>query len=201
MGRPKPFFLKETFEPLKTNLDDTDRYYFMDATHPTHNPVVGYSWALRGQRPQILSNTGRQRLNILGAYSPLDQAYVGFETTENINADALLKLIGQLEIHQPHGRIILFSDNAPYNHARCVRDYLQKPECRVEIVYLPPYSPNLNLIERLWGFMKDRVLKDHYYATFSAFQGAIQHFFAHLQDYATDLQSLLTENFQILNLV
>jgi len=171
----------------------------MDATHPTHNPVVGYSWALRGQRPQILSNTGRQRLNVFGAYSPLDQAYVGFETTENINAEALLKLIDQLEKHQPNGRIILFSDNARYNHARSIRDYLQKPECRVEIVYLPPYSPNLNLIERLWGFMKDRVLKNQYYATFAAFQHAIQQFFTHLQDYADDLLSLMTENFQILN--
>ena len=116
----------------------------MDATHPTHNPVVGYSWAVRGQRPQILSNTGRQRLNVLGAYSPLDQAYIGFETPHNINAESLLKLIDQLEHHQPHGRIILFSDNARYNHARCVREYLQKPECRVEIVYLPPYSPKFN---------------------------------------------------------
>jgi transposase len=162
---------------------------------------MGYSWALRGQRPQLLSNTGRQRLNVFGAYSPIDQAYVGFETTDNIKAQALLTLINQLEKHQPNGRIILFSANARYNHARCVRDYLQQPDCRVDVVYLPPYSPNLNLIERLWGFMKDRVLKNHYYATFAAFQQAIQHFFAHLQDYANDLQSLMTENFQILNLV
>lgn len=201
MGMPKPFFWKETFEPLKNGLTSAERYYFRDASHPTHNPVVGYSWAVRGQRPQILSNTGRQRLNVLGAYSPLDQAYVGFETTQNINAESLLKLIGQLEQHQPHGRIILFSDNARYNHARCVREYLQKPNCRLQIAYLPPYSPNLNLIERLWRFMKDRVLKNHYYATFAAFQDAIQYFFAHLQEYADALCSLMTQNFQILNRV
>src|ERR1700694_5378567 len=101
MVRRKPFFLKEVFEPMKADLESADRYYFMEATHPTHNPVVGYSWALRGQRPQLLSNTGRQRLNIFGAYSPLDQAYVGFETTNNINAQALLNLIDKLEKHQP----------------------------------------------------------------------------------------------------
>ena len=184
---------------MKRGLESADRYYFMDATHPTYNPVVGYSWALRGQRPHILSNTGRQRLNIFGAYSPLDQAYVGFESTHNINAESLLKWIDQLEKHPVHGRIILFSDNARYNHARSIRDYLQKPDCRVEIVYLPPYSPNLNLIERLWGFMKDRLLKNQYDATFTAFQQAIQHFFAHLHNYANDLLSLMTENFQILN--
>jgi len=115
-------FLNETFKPMKTNLDSADRYYFMEATHPTHKPVVGYSWALWGQRPHILSNSGRQRLNVLGAYSPIDQAYVGVETTHNVNAETLLKLMDQLEKHQPHGRIILFSDNARYNHARCVRE-------------------------------------------------------------------------------
>ena len=180
-------------------LQPQDRYYFMDAVHPTHNSVLGYCWALRGQRPQVLSNSGRQRLNVLGAYSPLGQAYVGLETTQNINAQTLLQLIEKLEQHQPQGRIILFSDNARYNHARCVHEYLHNTHSRVEMVYLPPYSPNLNLIERLWGFMKDRVLKNQYYETFAAFQQAIQKFFAHLHDYADSLSSLMTENFHILN--
>jgi transposase len=192
--------LKEIFEPMKATLNPEDRYYFVDATHPNHNPVLGYSWSPRGQRPQVLTNTARQRLNILGAYTPFEQDYVGFETTENINAQSLLHLVQMLEAHQPTGRIILICDNARYNHARLVRDYLQQTQSRVELLFLPPYSPNLNLIERLWGFMQERVLRD-YYATFDAFRQAIQHFFAHLSDYADDLHSLMTENFQILNLV
>jgi len=185
---------------MKASLSEADRYYFVDATHPTHNPVLGYSWALRGQRPQILTNTARQRLNILGAYTPLDHDYVGFETLDNINAQSMLRLIEQLETHQPQGRIILICDNARYNHARLVRDYLAATDCRVEILFLPSYSPNLNLIERLWGFMKDRGLRD-YYATFPAFRTAIVQFFTSLSDYADELRSLMTENFQILNSV
>jgi transposase len=170
----------------------------VDGVHPTHNPVLGYSWAARGQRPQVWSNTARQRLNILGAYNSLDQDYVGFESTDNINAQSLIQLISQLETHQPQGRIILICDNARYNHARLVREHLQASASRVEILFLPPYSPNWNLIERLWGFMKDRLLRD-YYPTFAAFQLAIVHFLAHLDDYADELRSLMTENFQILN--
>jgi transposase len=116
----------------------------------------------------------------------------------NINAQSLIQLISQLETHQPKGRIILICDNARYNHARLVREHLQASASRVEILFLPPYSPNLNLIERLWGFMKDRLLRD-YYPTFAVFQQAIVNFFAHLDDYALDLHSLMTENFQILN--
>jgi hypothetical protein len=77
--------LKENFEPMKAALGTNDRYYFVEATHPNHNPILGYSWSPRGQRPQVLTNTARQRLNILGAYTPFEQGYVGFETTDNIN--------------------------------------------------------------------------------------------------------------------
>ena len=185
---------------MKANLTDQDRYYFVDAVHPTHNPVLGYSWSPRGQRPQVLSNTARQRLNILGAYNSGQQDYIGFETTESINAQSMIRLIDQLEAHQPEGRIILICDNARYNHARLVRERLQNTACRVEILFLPAYSPNLNLIERLWRFMKDRVLRD-YYPTFEGFRQAIVHFFSHLEDFADDLRSLMTENFQILNSV
>jgi transposase len=200
MGKRKSFFLKEIFETMKASLEAQDQYYFVDAVHPTHNPVLGYSWSPRGQRPQVLSNTARQRVNLLGAYNPAHQAYVGLESLENINAQSLIDLIHQLEIHQPQGRIILICDNARYNHARLVREHLQQTATRVEMLFLPPYSPNLNLIERLWGLMKERILRD-YYPTFAGFRQAISNFFSHLAEYADDLASLMTENFQILNSV
>lgn len=196
--RRKLFFLKETFEGLKASLEADDRYYFVDATHPNHTPVLGYQWALKGQRPRVLTNSGRQRLNILGAYNVQDHEYIGFQTTDNINAQSMIDLVKQLEAHQPKGRIILICDNARYNHARLLKTYLQDTQSRVELIFLPPYSPNLNLIERLWGLMKKRVLQT-YYATFAQFADAIQTFFDKLDHYADELRSLMTENFQILN--
>ena len=185
---------------MKASLGEADCYYFVDATHPNHTPALGYQWALKGQRPQVLSNTGRQRLNILGAYNPRQQDYVGFETTDNINALSMIDLVKQLEAHQPIGRIILICDNARYNHARLLKDYLKDGHHRVELLFLPPYSPNLNLIERLWGLLKDRILRI-YYPTFTAFQHAIANFFQSLEQYADELRSLMTQNFQILNSV
>lgn len=185
---------------MKAGLTDQDTYYFVDGVHPTHNPVLGSSWSLRGQRPEVLSNTARKRLNILGTYNSQNHEYLGIESTDNINAQSLIQLIDKLRLHQPQGRIILICDNARYNHARLVRDYLQSTVQQVEILFLPPYSPNLNLIERLWRFMKARVLRN-YFPTFDQFQRAVGHFFNHLDDYADDLRSLMTENFQILNSV
>lgn len=185
---------------MKASFEADDRYYFVDATHPTHTPVLGYHWALKGQRPQVLSNSGRQRLNILGAYNSQQHEYIGFQTTDNINAQSMVDLVKLLEAHQPNGRIILICDNARYNHARLLKTYLHDTQSRVELIFLPPYSPNLNLIERLWGFMKKRVLQT-YYPTFAQFADAIHGFLDELDQYADEVRSLMTENFQILNSV
>jgi len=61
---------------------------------------------------------------------------------------------------------------------------------------LPPYSPNLNLIERLWRFFKRQVLYGKYYPAFKEFKTACEKFFAEIGSYAQELRSLLTENFQ-----
>jgi len=66
---------------------------------------------------------------------------------------------------------------------------------RVRLVYLPPYSPNLNLIERLWKFCKKVLCR--FYQTFSQFTEAIETFFAHLSDYREEIASLMTDNFQL----
>ncbi|MBI5652352.1 MAG: IS630 family transposase, partial [Chloroflexi bacterium] len=160
-------------------MKPTDRYYFTDAVHEVHNVLTGYGWARRGQRRSVVSNSGRQRFNILGAYSPQDAEYLDLETTENINAESVLQLVRKLEtLHPEAERIVLIADNARYNHARLVREYLRGS--RVEMVYLPAYAPNLNLIERLWKFMKKHIKRNRFYATFEQFVTAIQSFFASL---------------------
>lgn len=71
-------------------------------------------------------------------------------------------------------------------------------ESVVEIVYLSPYSPNLNLVEQMWKFIKKKVMRNHFYKAFTDFLAAIKHFFTHLCDYADELSSLMRDKFQIL---
>ena len=69
---------------------------------------------------------------------------------------------------------------------------------RIEIVWLPTYAPNLNLIERLWRFMKKKVLKNRFYGTAKGFREKVKEFFAQISDYKTDLETLLTCNFGVI---
>ena len=186
----------EKYENINKNKGEDDLIYFMDATHPQHNPVIGCGWIKRGKEHPIRSNTGRQRLNINGAINIADlSAETRFDAT--IDAVSTIALFQQIEQANPNApRIIIFCDNARYYRSKAVTDYLRTS--RIELEFLPPYAPNLNLIERFWKFFKRQVLYNHYYDTFEKYKEACKKFFAELDSYAPRLRTLLTENFQII---
>jgi len=187
----------EQYEVLKTELGSSDRVYYVDATHPTHNVKISYGWTKKGRRMRIRSNPGRQRYNILGAYCPSDQEYLDIRGVETVNAQTLQQLIDKIRMAHPEAnRIILILDNVRYNHARLIRDHLVNTN--VELLFLPTYSPNLNLIERLWRFLSGEVMNDTYHASFDEFVAAIAKVLDNLQDYADQLATLMTEKFEIL---
>ena len=186
----------ESYFNLKANLGPKDRIYHVDATHPTHNVKISYVWTKKGRRRRIRSNSGRKRYNILGAYCPLDQEYIDMRGTDNVNGETLQKLIDQIRARHPEAeRIILILDNARYNHAKIVRAHIE--ETKVELKFLPSYSPNLNLIERLWRFLKDKVMTS-YHETFEKFVDEIDKVLGNLEEYTDELATLMTENFEIL---
>ena len=186
----------ESYEKLKQDKDSADPIYFMDATHPRHNPVLGYGWIKRGVERELPSNTGRDRLNINAAID-LErlEPVVRFDPT--IDAASTIALFEQIEQANPAAkRIYVICDNAPYYRSKEVRRFLESS--KIELVFLPPYSPNLNLIERYWKFFKRQVLYDAYYETFGKFRRACEQFFENSKVHAAQLRSLLTENFQII---
>jgi len=186
----------ESYKKLKETKAEQDPIYFLDATHPHHNPVVGYGWIKRGMEHTIPSNTGRQRLNINGAIDIEGlQPVVRFD--ETINATSTIALFRQLEAVNPQAeQIYVIADNARYYRSKEVSNFLK--ESKINLIFLPPYSPNLNLIEPFWKFFKKQVLYNQYYETFSEFKTACQEFFENPTQYASQLRSLLTENFQII---
>ena len=189
-------FLEE-YQKLRQGRAAQAPVYFTDAVHPQHNPVLSHGWFRRGADREVLTNTGRRRLNIHGAIDiQTMSAVVRYE--EWVNAEATLRLFQGIEESHPEApEIFVICDNASYYRAQSVQDYLLKS--RIRLLFLPPYSPNLNLIERLWKFFKRSVLYNRYYPTFDNFKKACRGFFENLSDYQAQLRSLLTENFEIIS--
>ena len=197
-GKQDPFeqqvFLAE-YEQLQASKGEHDPIYFADATHPQHNSVPSYGWIKKGQEKELKANCGRQRLNINGAINiETLEPTTGFYDT--INADSTMDLFSKIEAKHPEAEsIYIIVDNARYYRSRLLKESLEGT--KIKLIFLPPYSPNLNLIERYWKFFKKKVLNNRYYETFGEFKQACKSFFRKRKKYLPELQSLLTENFHI----
>ena len=187
----------ERYKKLKENKSPKDPIYFMDGVHPQHNTLSGYGWIERGKEAQIKSNSGRQRLNINGALN-IETLRSTVVLGAAVNAATTVELFQRLEAAHPDSKTIsVICDNAKYYRSKRVKAYLATS--RIELLFLPAYAPNLNLIERYWKFFKKKVIYNRYYETFDEFERACRSFFRRPKRYLVELRSLLTENFPILD--
>jgi transposase len=188
----------ETYHQLKEQKGSHDRIYFIDGTHPNHNAMPAYGWMVKGETKEIPTNTARQRINLNGALDISDFDLV-IREDPTLNAQSTIALFKQVEDKNPLAETIhVIADNAPYYRSKLIKEYLQ--DSKIKIVFLPSYSPNLNLIERLWKFFHKTVQYNQYYSTFNRFKEVSLNFFANIKDHHQALRSLLTENFQIIGL-
>ena len=170
-------YLKMLEETL-VNKNAHDAHYYLDGAHPQHNTQVAYGWIKKGKEKIVKANSGRQRININGALNS-ETLEVVMRTDDTINAQSTLKLFDALEQKHPESTAIYITlDNAKYYKNALIEEYLKKS--KIKLLFMPPYSPNLNLIERLWKFMRKTILYNRYYEKFSEFSAAVMYFFEHL---------------------
>lgn len=183
-------FLQQYLDFMK-NKGKNDAVFFVDAVHPTHNTMPAYGWMRKGRETEIQSNSARSRLNIHGAMNAET-----FETTiisgeENINTDSTINLLEYLIILYPLAkRIYVILDNAKYHYSIEVQEWV-KNNSKIKLVFLPSYSPEYNLIERLWRVFKKNVLYNKYYKTFSEFKDSCIAFFANQKNYRDQICSIM----------
>ena len=194
--RQKDFF--KAYQRLKKLKKAEEKVYFIDGVHPQHNSLPSYGWLPKGEETKLKSNAGRQRTNISGALDAETHEVIVQEDVR-LNAETTIKFFQLIEDKNPDAtRIYLILDNAGYYKGKKIREYLKTS--RIQLLYLPPYAPNLNLIERLWKFFKKQVLYNKYYETFAEFREACLAFFKkkNIRRYRKQLDALLTDNFEII---
>jgi len=165
--------------------------------HLIHQNIPSLCWGNPKSPPAIRTNTGRQRLNILGAYNPDRHSLVHVTGEENCDAMRVIDFFEAILRAYPGApRIILILDNAKYFKAKIVEEW-RKDHPRLEIDFLPPYAPNLNLIERLWRFTKEKLVKNTYYKKYKTFRAKTFQLLNHLDEYVDELETLMVEKFEI----
>ena len=167
--------------------------FFVDAAHFVMKPFLGWIWCL--SRIFIKSPSGRKRWNVLGALNGITKEVITVTNETYITAIQVQELLEKIASQVGTIPVTLVLDNARYQKCNLIKKTAKK--LGIELLYLPPYSPNLNLIERLWKLVKKKCLYGKYYEDFSQFKKAINEFLKepHLS-HKQEMDSLLTLRFQ-----
>lgn len=168
--------------------------YFVDAAHFVFAPFLGVLWCVA--RLCIRAASGRKRYNVLGALHAVSHRLIQVSNHGYINAESVCLLLRAVaDAAVPGIPVTLVLDNARYQKCALVEDLAK--QLGIELLYLPSYSPNLNLIERVWRFVKAECLRSTYYASYEEFTAAIQGCLDNLPTkHKEAMNSLLTHNFQ-----
>lgn len=192
-------FLQETLPMLIEDGAKGDTViYYIDGVHPTHNSRSTYAWIEKGKEREQPTVSGRDRVNINGALNAFDVTDIVVVESNSVNAQSTQDLYSKLLAKHPNKKIKVISDNARYYKNAALKDWLSDNE-RLEQIFLPAYSPNLNLIERLWKFMRKKVINTGFFRTKDEFKKALLAFFDQIHIYKNDLLSLLTMRFKVIN--
>jgi len=186
-------FLKKYWK-IRSEMTSSDSIYFMDGAHPQHNPSVQCGWLKRGSRFNVSTGTRYGRVNINAAIN-IDTHDVVSLTAKKLDENMTLDFFIKLRKAQPKGWVYLVLDNAGYysfNDIDRIAEHMG-----IKLIYLPPYSPNLNPIERLWAYLKKKLLYNRYFKKFEDFEKACISFMKNLKHCKHELRTLITENFQM----
>lgn len=187
-------FIDQKLEPHYQEAQKGERHlFFMDAAHFVLGAFICSVWART--RRFIRSAAGRNRINVLATVCAITQEVFHIHNTEKVNAKVIMEFLEKLRKHYPILPISIVLDNARYQHCKAVKELAQSLD--ITLLFLPPYSPNLNLIERLWKLAKKKVLYSKYYDTPKKFHLAITTFFDNInQKHQKELEALLSFKFQ-----
>jgi transposase len=199
----------EKINKILDNLKSNETAYFLDGSGFEHNAKLHYGWIKKGTDKAVKTNSGRQKININGAYNPLTQDTICVETEKPVNSQTNIKLIDKIIKYNPDKNVFyVFVDNAMYNKSKILMEYVKdlelKKGIKIKFEYILPYSPNLNLIERVWRKGKNILLANKYYEKFSDFKQTVIRFFTNeirKKRFRQILEKSIGRKFQIIELI
>lgn len=189
-------FLQQLDILLEQTLDNESVIYFADGVHPTHNTRSTHAWIEKGTERLQPTLSGRDRVNINAVINAKDPIEVIIEECKSVNAQSTKALYQKIIDANPNKKnIYIISDNARYYRNKELMAWIENTP--IKPIFLPPYSPNLNLIERLWKFMRKKIINTKFYRIKEEFRQAILKFFKNINQYKDELSSLMTLNFHV----
>ena len=187
-------FLATQLQPaLDAAIAGQGHVLFVDAAHFVFGTFLCCLWSIT--RVFVRAASGRQRFNVLGAWNAVTRQLLAITNTTVVNTDTMCELLRKIAAAGLVGPITIVLDNARYQRNAIVQTLAA--ELNIRLLFLPSYSPNLNLIERLWGFAKRQSVYGKHHANFASFRAAIETTLEEIPTtHADRLKTLMTLQFQ-----
>ncbi len=185
------------YEQLKKEIDSDEPILFIDSVHPTQATKLSYGWIRTGKTKYVGTTASRTRLNIVGAIRLGCIAEAITSQYETINAKSIIDFMSKIRSQYDSKTIHVILDRSGYHRASLVAE--KAAALNIKLHFLPPYSPNLNPIERLWKVMNEKARNNRFFKSAKDFKEAINNFFDEiLPRIGKDLNGRINDNFQML---
>lgn len=137
--------------------------YFEDECHFQRNTTIVRAWFLKGTTPEIKSPPVREKISVMGAMG-MDNGQLVTMNAEIFNAESFKVFVKRIiKCARTERKILLVLDNARFHHAIINREFLKSIKDKIELMYLPAYSPELNPIESFWKKTRRGVTHNRYF--------------------------------------
>lgn len=155
--------------------DDISKILFEDESMIRDYQAIMKTWFPRGRQRIIPTYGKHEGVKLVGCLD-YETGHVYVEEHKKYDAEVFLGFLRNVLNLYPDGKIVMILDNAKIHHAKLLQEFLEENRGRLELVFLPPYSPNLNKIEELWGWLKDSVINNVFFHSREEIRKAVQKF-------------------------
>jgi transposase len=171
------------------SLGPNDVVLFQDEASVQFSPTITRTWSLKGQQPEVFTSSSRLRQHLIGAVDP-DAGKVHVAFSDGLKTEQFQHFLeGLLYRYANSGKILLVLDNARVHHSKALQHFLNDKKDKLELLFLPPYSPDLNPMEWFWKFLRKQVTHNTFFDQFKKFQGAIARFVMKYKRSSSEIQS------------
>ena len=126
---------------------------------------IGHLWSEKGRQPTVSQKQRkRERRTLFGCVEPITGKVIA-DVAERGNTITFFKFLLKVTQSYPTQKVVMVVDNVRYHHAKRLKPILEKYKHRLELVYLPAYSPDLNPVERIWWYMRKKITHNRYLET------------------------------------
>jgi transposase len=138
---------------------------FQDEASLSNTASASYLWSEKGKQPQVKQKQRkRERRTLFGCVEPKTGKVIS-DVAEKGNTITFFKFLSKVVKLYPNQKVVMVVDNVRYHHANRLKPILEKYKNRIELTFLPPYSPDLNPIERIWWYMRKKITHNRYLET------------------------------------